>query len=259
MNDEPIIQLSGIHNCFGRHVVHKDLSLQVYRGEILGIIGVSGGGKTVLLHTMAMLRRPNQGKVRVFGRDTHSLAPDEERLLRLRLGFMFQNGALFSSLTVFENVRFPLDEHTLLSPELKQEVAMLKIHLAGLETDSAAKYPRELSGGMIKRAALARTLALDPTVLFLDEPTAGLDPVTAGAFDDLVVKLKSMLDLTVVMVTHDLDTLWHATDRVAFLANQRIVAVAPIETLAKLPHPAIAAYFSGRRVSQARERAWKPK
>ncbi len=259
MRAEPIIQLSGIHNCFGRNVVHEDLSLEVYRGEILGIIGVSGGGKTVLLHTMALLRRPDRGEVRIFGHDTRVITPAAERRLRLRLGFMFQNGALFSSLTVFENVCFPLDEHTRLPEELKREVVMLKIQLAGLETEAAAKCPRALSGGMVKRAALARTLALDPEVLFLDEPTAGLDPVTAGAFDDLVVELKSMLGLTVVMVTHDLDTLWSATDRVAFLADRRIVAVAPIEELTKNSHPAIAAYFSGRRVEQARERAWKAK
>ena len=257
MSGEPVIELRSIGNRFGRHVVHEGLDLTVHRGEVLGIIGVSGGGKTVLLHTMALLRRPDAGQVRLFGRDALALSPAELRRLRLRLGFMFQNGALFSGLTVFENVRFPLDEHTRLPARLKGELAMLKIGLAGLEAEAAGKYPRALSGGMVKRAALARTLALDPTVLFLDEPTAGLDPVTAGAFDQLVVQLKGLLDLTVVMVTHDLDTLWSATDRVAFLADRRVVAVAPIEELAQTPHPAIQAYFSGRRVQQARERAWK--
>ncbi len=258
MNAEPVIQLCGITNRFGRNVVHQDLSLEVYRGEVLGIIGTSGGGKSVLLRTMAMLHQPACGKVRLFGRDALSLTREEEKRIRLQLGFMFQNGALFSSLTVFENVRFPLDEHTRLSPALKSEVVMLKIRLAGLEAGAAVKCPRELSGGMVKRAALARTLVLDPAVLFLDEPTSGLDPVTAGAFDRLVAKLKTMLDLTVVMVTHDLDTLWSATDRVAFLADKGIVAVAPIEELVENPHPAIAAYFSGRRAYHRGEREWNP-
>ncbi len=255
---EPIIELRGIHNRFGTAVVHDNVNLTVYHGEILGIIGASGSGKSILLRTMALLHRPSQGEVRLFGCDAFRLSPEAERRLRLRLGFMFQNGALFSSLTVFENVRFPLDEHTRLPESLRHELVMLKIQLAGLAPEDAAKYPRQLSGGMAKRAALARTLVLDPTVLFLDEPTSGLDPVTAGAFDALVVELKSLLDLTVVMVTHDLDTLWSATDRVAFLAEHRIVAVAPIAELVHHPHPAVAAYFSGRR-RRAGEGEWKPR
>lgn len=251
----PLIELQGIENRFGQHVVHHDLDIAVYRGEILGIIGVSGGGKTVLLHTMALLRRPAAGRVELFDQDAAHLSSEQARELRLRLGFMFQNGALFSGLTVLENVRFPLDEHSHLPNPLKQSLALLKIQLAGLEIQDANKYPRALSGGMTKRAALARTLALDPSILFLDEPTAGLDPVTAGSFDRLVVQLKSMLDLTVVMVTHDLDTLWSATDRVAFLADQRVVAIAPIDELVRNPHPAIKAYFSGERVKWVRSRS----
>ncbi len=259
MKTEPVIQLRDINNRFDHNLVHQGLSLEVYRGEILGIIGVSGSGKSVLLRTMALLHRPFSGEVHIFGHDALSLGLEEEKRMRLKLGFMFQNGALFSSLTVFENVRFPLDEHTRLTQRIKSEVVMLKIHLTGLETEAAAKYPRELSGGMVKRAALARTLVLDPAVLFLDEPTSGLDPVTASTFDTLVAELKNMLDLTVVMVTHDLDTLWNTTDRVAFLADRRIVAVAPIQELINHPHPAIMSYFSGRRRHPAKERAWKAK
>ncbi len=254
---EPVIELKGIRNRFGASVVHEHVDLTVYRGEILGIIGASGSGKTVLLRTMALLQRPVAGQVRLFGCDALHLPPEDERRLRLRLGFMFQNGALFSGLTVFENVRFPLAEHARLPADLCREIVMLKIRLAGLAAEDAGKYPRQLSGGMVKRAALARTLVLDPVVLFLDEPTAGLDPVTAGAFDALVVELKSLLDLTVVMVTHDLDTLWRATDRVAFLADRRIVALAPVGELARRPpHPAVAAYFAGRRGGEG---AWKPR
>ncbi|BCX81759.1 phospholipid/cholesterol/gamma-HCH transport system ATP-binding protein [Methylomarinovum caldicuralii] len=254
--EEAVIELRGIHNRFGATVVHEGIDLSVRRGEILAIIGASGSGKSVLLRTMALLHRPTSGQIRLFGCDARRLSGEAERHLRLRLGFMFQNGALFSSLTVFENVRFPLDEHTRLPASLKREIVMLKIALAGLEAGDAAKYPRQLSGGMVKRAALARTLALDPEVLFLDEPTSGLDPVTAGAFDELVVELKSLLDLTVVMVTHDLDTLWNATDRVAFLAGHRLVAVAPIRELVHHPHPAIAAYFAAR---HRRGGEWKPR
>jgi len=252
---EAVIELEGIVNRFGAHTVHEGLDLTVYRGEILALIGASGSGKSVLLRTMALLHRPQAGRVRLFGRDTAALGGDEARRLRLRLGFMFQGGALFSSLTVLENVRFPLDEHTRLAPALKREIAMLKLKLARLEPAVAHQYPRELSGGMVKRAALARTLVLDPQVLFLDEPTSGLDPVTAGAFDELVVELQAMLDLTVILVTHDLDTLWNATDRVAFLAEGRIVAVAPIGELVRHPHPAVRAYFAGRR--RRREAVWE--
>lgn len=244
---EAVIQLEDIHNRFGANVVHDGVDLEVRRGEVLGLVGGSGAGKTVLMHCMTLLRRPSSGRVRLFGEDVGRLAGSKEKRLRLRMGVMFQHGALFSGLTVLENIGLPLHEQTELSLATRERIGMLKLRLAGLPADAARKYPRELSGGMIKRAAIARSLALEPEILFLDEPTAGLDPVTAAAIDELVVELRDLLGLTVVLVTHDPDTLWRATDRVAFLAHHKLLEVAPIAQLAESEQPDIRHYFSGPR------------
>ncbi|MCC7413977.1 MAG: ATP-binding cassette domain-containing protein [Gammaproteobacteria bacterium] len=251
----PVVELRQITNRFGDHIIHEHLDLEIRAGETLAVVGGSGSGKTTLLRTMILLSRPNDGQVRLFGADALDLGEDEEQRLRTRLGVMFQQGALFSSLTVLENVTVPLTEHTLLPTPVVRELALLKLGLVGLEAEAAGRYPRELSGGMLKRAAVARALALDPEIVFLDEPTAGLDPVSANAFDELIVQLKETLGLTVVIVTHDLDTLWHATDRVAYLAERRVVAVAPVAELADHAHAQIAAYFGGPRGRAARTAA----
>jgi phospholipid/cholesterol/gamma-HCH transport system ATP-binding protein len=219
----------------------------VRRGEVLGIVGASGSGKSVLLKTIVMLLRPAAGAIRLFGYalDAINLGLADE--LRERFGVMFQNGALFNSLSVLENVMMPLREHTGLRPETMRDLAVLKLALVGLEQEAAGKYPSQLSGGMIKRVAVARALALDPELLFLDEPTAGLDPVAAAAIDEMILRLGRELDLTIVMVTHDLDSLWRTTDRVAFLGERRTLAVEPIAELARNPHPAIAEFFGGER------------
>ncbi len=256
--DEYVAEAEGIYTRFGEQQVHENLSLAVRRGELLALVGSSGSGKTVLLRELILLARPQRGTIRLFGTDVSGLDEQQLTAMRGRIGVMFQRGALFSSLTVLENICLPLREHTTLSSRLRAEIALLKLKLAGLTPAAGNKYPSELSGGMIKRAALARALALDPTVLFLDEPTAGLDPVGATAFDDLIIALKSLLDLTVVMVTHDPDSLWRITDRVAFLAERRVLMTAPINELAQASHPEIQAYFRGARMQNARERAWKP-
>ena len=238
-------------------MIHDRLDLDVHRGEILGIVGGSGSGKSVLLRTMLMLLAPGAGTVRLLGHATDAVDKTLGLELRRRIGVLFQQGALFSSLSVLENVAFPLREHVSLSKRLVAELAMLKLALAGLPPDAAGKRPRELSGGMLKRAALARALALDPELLFLDEPTAGLDPVSAGAFDTLISALRRDLKLTVVMVTHDLDSLWGITDRVAFLGEKRVLAVDALDPLSTNPHPLIAGYFSGPRARAAKAEAWK--
>jgi len=254
---EAVIEVRGLRTELGGHVIHNDLNLTVERGEILAIVGGSGTGKTTLLREILMLERPAAGDIRLLHRSTRDLDAAAVRELWTRLGVMFQHGALFTSLTVLENVMMPLKEHSRLSASLIRELAMLKIELAGLPASAAGKYPSELSGGMIKRAAVARALALDPELLFVDEPTSGLDPVGAAAFDDLILRLRSLLDLTIVMVTHDVDSLWRATDRVAFLGEQRVLATAPVAELAEMAHPAIQGYFAGPRMQRAREQTWK--
>lgn len=255
---EPVIEVRKLETRFGSQRIHHDLDLTVERGEILALVGGSGSGKTTLLREILMLQKPSGGEIRLLGHPTAGLDAAEARALWARLGVMFQHGALFTSLTVLENVCFPLQEHTRLSPAIIRELGLLKIEMVGLPQSAAAKYPGELSGGMIKRAAVARALALDPELLFLDEPTSGLDPVGAAAFDDLILRLQSLLDLTIVMVTHDADSLWRATDRVAFLAEGRVVMNAPVEQLAVSDHPEIRRYFTGPRMQGARERAWNP-
>lgn len=247
----PVIELRGVCTRFGSARIHENLDLTIQRGEVLALVGGSGSGKTTLLHEMIMLRQPSSGSIRLFGEEIVGAGAEVLEQQRQRFGVLFQQGALFSALTVLQNVGVPLREHTKFPDELIDQIALLKIQQAGLPADAALKYPSELSGGMIKRAALARAMALDPQVLFLDEPTAGLDPVSASAFDELVLRLKQWLGLTVVMVTHDLDSLWKVADRVAVLGERRVIAVAPMTELAQVDHPAVQAYFEGPRARAA--------
>jgi phospholipid/cholesterol/gamma-HCH transport system ATP-binding protein len=256
---EAVIAVRDLRTQFGETIIHDKLDLDVCHGEIVALVGGSGSGKTTLLRAIIMLLRPAAGSIELFGQQIVGIGDSAAFRLRRRFGMLFQQGALFSSLTVRENVAVPLREHTRLPAGRIAEIADLKVALAGLPADAGNKLPRELSGGMLKRAALARALALDPALLFLDEPTAGLDPVSAGAFDELVVQLKESLGLTVVMVTHDLDTLWSATDRVAFLGEQRVIGYAPMHDLTQAEHPLIRAYFEGPRGRAAREQACRAK
>jgi phospholipid/cholesterol/gamma-HCH transport system ATP-binding protein len=241
-----VIRVRGLVTRFGAQVIHDGLDLDVRRGEILGVVGGSGTGKSVLLRTIVGLNRPAAGRIEVLGRDVAHLSERELMALQQRWGVLFQNGALFSGLTVAENVAVPLKEHRRLAPALIAEIAALKIALVGLPADAGAKYPAQLSGGMRKRAALARALALDPEILFLDEPTAGLDPIAAAGFDELISSLRSGLGLTVFMVTHDLDSLEAICDRIAVLIEGR-VSVGTLAEHMKNPHPWIQEYFTGPR------------
>jgi phospholipid/cholesterol/gamma-HCH transport system ATP-binding protein len=256
---EPVIEVEHVSTRFGAAVVHDDVSLAVYPGEVFAIAGGNGSGKSTLLREILLLRRPNSGAIRLFGMDIEELRDAEILALRRRCGVMFQHGALFSSLTVLENVAAPLKEHTGLSRALIEEIAAVKIGLTGLAWESARKYPNELSGGMRRRAALARAIALDPELLFLDEPTAGLDPVSASGFDELVERLKALLGLTVVMVTHDLDSLWRVADRVAVLGDGKVAGIGTMEELTASTEPPVYDYLHGPRGRAAREQAWKPK
>jgi len=219
----------------------------VQRGEILAIVGGSGSGKTTLLREMLMLQPPDTGSIHIFDQDLTKATPREFLAVQRRWGVLFQQNALFSSLTLLDNTAFPLREHTALDKKTIEQLASLKILLSGLPIEAAAKFPSQLSGGMQKRGALARAIVLDPELLFLDEPTAGLDPESAGGFDDLILKLKETMGLTVVIVTHDLDTLWAVTDRVAFLGEGKVLCVDKIANLVKNPHPMIKEYFEGPR------------
>lgn len=252
---EHIVEVRGLVSRFGAQVVHDGLDLDVRRGEVMGIVGGSGSGKSVLLRTIVGLRKPDGGSAKLFGAELATLPDAERRRYESRLGLLFQDGALFSSLTVAENVKVPLLEHHALDPALLDDLARLKIRLAGLPGDAGRKYPSELSGGMRKRAGLARALALDPAILFLDEPTAGLDPIAANKFDELILTLKRALNLTVFMVTHDLDSLYAICDRVAVLADKKVVVVDTLERVAQHPHPWIQEYFGGPRARNARSAA----
>ena len=245
-DSKPIIRIRGLVNRFGSNTIHEGLDLDVRRGEIIGIVGGSGTGKSVLLRTIIGLKRPEGGTIEVFGDKLDRLSIDARHNLQRRWGVLFQNGALFSSLTVAQNIRVPFREHTNVPSKLVGDLIRLKIQLVGLEPETGVKLPSELSGGMKKRAALARALALDPEILFLDEPTAGLDPIAAGQFDQLIRDLQRSLKLTVVMVTHDLDSLAAITDRIAVLLDKRII-VGTMSELMALPHPWIRAYFHGPR------------
>jgi len=242
-----IIRVRGLCNRFGAHVVHQHLDLDVLRGEILGVVGSSGTGKSVLLRTIIGLQQPAAGSVQVLGRHLLALDPAKRRVLERQFGVLFQGGALFSSLTVLENVALPLMEHIRLDRKDAQRIAAMKLALVGLPADAGHQAPASLSGGMIKRAALARALALDPAILFLDEPTAGLDPVSAAAFDQLIVTLRNALNLTVMLVTHDLDTLYAACDRVAVLSRGAVSIVDRLDVVARQNDAWIQAYFHGPR------------
>ena len=249
----PAISVRGLVNRFGSQVVHDGLDLDVRRGEILGVVGGSGTGKSVLMRTILGLRRPNAGRIEVLGVD----ALDDDPAARLHVernsGVLFQDGALFSSLTVGENVEVPIKEHHPGLPESwRYELALLKVKLAGLPADATDKLPSQLSGGMRKRAGLARALALDPPLLFLDEPTAGLDPIGAAAFDRLLRTLRDALGLTVFLITHDLDTLYAICDRVAVLAERRVIINAPLAQVERFDHPWVQEYFHGPRARAAR-------
>ncbi|MFS2318307.1 ABC transporter ATP-binding protein [Maricaulis sp. D1M11] len=247
MSEDIIIEARNLRTAFGEHVVHQHLDLQIRRGEILGLVGGSGTGKSVLLNTVLGLKSADGGDILFEGRSMAAMSNEERRLIESRWGVLFQNGALFSALTVKENVMAPMREHVELSARLMEEIADMKIGLAGLPPEAGNRFPSELSGGMRKRAALARSLALDPSVLFLDEPTAGLDPIGAAAFDSLILELSRALGLTVFMITHDLDSLHAICDRVAVLADKKVEAVAPIPELMRHPHPWIQEYFNGPR------------
>ena len=245
--DHPIV-VEGLRTQFGEHVVHEDLDLKVNRGEILGVVGGSGTGKSVLMRAIIGLQQPTAGHIEIFGRSITNAEPDEEIGVRSRWGVLFQGGALFSTLTVGENVEVPLKQfYPEIGAELRREIARYKVMLSGLPEDAASKYPSELSGGMKKRAGLARALALDPELLFLDEPTAGLDPIGAAKFDQLTRELKETLGLTVFLITHDLDTLYEICDRVAVLADKKVIAVGTIPELLETDHPWIDEYFNGPR------------
>ncbi|MDA3307087.1 MULTISPECIES: ABC transporter ATP-binding protein [Stenotrophomonas] len=247
------IRVRGLVNRFGSQTVHEDLDLDVRRGEILGVVGGSGTGKSVLMRSILGLRTPDKGQIEVLGRDARADDAESRLHIERNTGVLFQDGALFSSLTVGENVQVPLKEHHRELPERwHYELALLKVKLAGLPADAINKLPSQLSGGMRKRAGLARALALDPPLLFLDEPTAGLDPIGAAAFDRLIKTLQEALGLTVFLITHDLDTLYAICDRVAVLADRRVVANAPLPDIEKLDHPWIQEYFHGPRARAAR-------
>lgn len=241
--EDTILSVRGLVNRFGRQTVHDGISLDIRRGEIIGIAGGSGSGKSVLLKTMAGLHRPDAGYVRIAGKPIGSITPAESASL---LGVLFQEGALFSSLNVAQNIMLPLREYTALPEDQQAALAQLKLALVGLPPESAAKYPAELSGGMTRRAAMARALAMDPLILFLDEPTAGLDPVNASGFDEMIRDLNRGLQVTVVMVTHDLNSLFTICDRVAVLVDKRII-VDVLPNLLKNDHPWIRQFFHGPR------------
>ncbi|OYU46929.1 MAG: ABC transporter ATP-binding protein [Rhizobiales bacterium PAR1] len=242
-----MIEVRDLSVGFGERLIMDGLSMDVRRGEILGVVGASGTGKSVLLRTIIGLVKQRRGMVKVFGHDMAKVSSQRRRLVESRWGVLFQHGALFSSLTVKQNIQFPMREYLKLSEELLDEMAMVKLRLVGLKPEAAERFPSELSGGMIKRAALARALALDPEIVFLDEPTSGLDPIGAAEFDELIATLQKTLGLTVFMVTHDLDSLAGICDRIAALGDGKVLCEGTLEQLTKHPHPWLQAYFNGPR------------
>ncbi len=248
-DDIPMIEVRGLVNRFGAQIVHDGLEMTVEQGEVFGIVGGSGSGKSVLLRSILGLQRPQAGEVRLLGRDLTKMSFDELKQVKADYGVTFQQGALFSSLTVLQNVQLPMLEHLRLSPRALEELALLKVRLVGLTDEAAGKFPSQLSGGMVKRAALARALALDPRLLMLDEPTAGLDPISAAAFDELLMDLRGQLGLTVIMITHDLDTIFRTCNRVGVIIDRQMTSDT-LEGIARNPHPWIQAYFHGERAQR---------
>ena len=242
----PVVQVQGLVNRFGTQVVHEGLDMEVNADEVFGIVGGSGSGKSVLLRSILGLQKPQGGTVRIFGRDITQMNEAQLREVKERYGVSFQAGALYSGLTVLQNVQLPMLEYLQLSPMALNDLAMLKIRLVGLPAEAGAKFPAQLSGGMIKRAALARALALDPSLLFLDEPTSGLDPISAAAFDDLVIYLQKQLKLTIIMITHDLDSIFRTCNRVGVIVDRRMVSDT-LERIVDYPNPWIQEYFHGER------------
>jgi phospholipid/cholesterol/gamma-HCH transport system ATP-binding protein len=247
---EPMVEVRGLVNRFGTQVVHDGLDMQVNADEVFGIVGGSGSGKSVLLRTILGLQRPFAGSVRIQGHDITRMSEAELRPIKAGYGVAFQQGALYSGLTVLQNVQLPMIEHLSLPADALEGLALLKVRLVGLPADAATKYPAQLSGGMVKRAAVARALALDPRLLFLDEPTSGLDPVSAAAFDELVLYLQQHLKLTIVMITHDLDSIFRTCNRVGVIVDKRM-ETDTLERIVEHPNPWIQAYFHGER-AQAR-------
>ncbi|NVJ97732.1 MAG: ATP-binding cassette domain-containing protein [Alphaproteobacteria bacterium] len=251
LTDDIVVKVRGLKTAFGPHVVHDGLDMDLRRGEIQGIVGGSGTGKSVLLKAIIGLIKPVSGRIEIGGKSRSDMTDEEDRLSRRDWGVLFQDGALFSSLTVAQNVQVPLREHFHMPQDLMDDLAISKLTMAGFPLDAAAKFPSDLSGGMRKRASLARALALDPQLLFLDEPTAGLDPIGAAAFDGLVHELCKSLGLTVFLVTHDLDTLVRVCDRIAVLGDQKILINAPLEEVMAFDHPWVQEYFHGPRARAA--------
>ncbi|MDF1653973.1 MAG: ATP-binding cassette domain-containing protein [Coxiellaceae bacterium] len=249
-HDKPIIEVIDLKNKIGNQWVHKGLNFSIDRGEIIAIIGSSGCGKTTLLRSILMLRQPTSGTINVFDTDVVTCGDKAAMAVQRRWGVMFQSLALFSSLQVWENIVFPVRQFSMLKKSTQKELALLKLKLVGLKEQDAGKMPSELSGGMAKRAALARTIVLDPELVFLDEPSSGLDPVSARLFDDLIKELRNLLGITFVMVTHDVDTLRRATDRVLFLGEGEVIDFAPVDELSKNPHPLIQEYFYGAHIKE---------
>ena len=254
MAPKPVIKVRDLVVGFGEQIVLNHLSLDVREGDILGVVGGSGAGKSVLLRTIIGLLPKRQGSIEVLGVDLDKASEAERRALERRWGILFQQGALFSSLTIRENIQFPMRENLHISQRLMDEMTLAKLEMVGLTREDANKYPSELSGGMTKRVALARALALDPEIVFLDEPTSGLDPISAGDFDELIRTLQQTLGLTVFMVTHDLESLYNACDRIAALADGQVVAEGPIETMLECDHPWVKTYFQGKRGAMLADR-----
>ena len=250
---ETVIEMQNVSTSFGQHVVHTDINLAINRAEIFAIIGGSGSGKSTLLREMILLQIPTSGSINILGVNLQNISEKDALALRKRWGVMFQHGGLFGSLTVKENVGLPLREHTQLSEPLIDEIAALKLAMTGLKFEVSQQYPSELSGGMMKRASLARAMALDPELLFLDEPTAGLDPVSAAGVDELVINLRDQFGLTIVMITHDLDLLWQVADRVAVIADGKVQAVGSMLALSTNSNPAVKEFFDGQRGRTAQQ------
>lgn len=244
---DPVITVANVVTRYGLNLIHDDISLTVREAEIYGLLGGSGAGKSTLMREMVMLLSPQEGTITVLGHELSTISRVEASLLRRQWGVLFQGGALYSSLTVAENIGIALKEYTDLSDSLIQDIVRLKINMVGLPDHAADLYPAELSGGMIKRASMARALAMDPKLLFLDEPSSGLDPVGAEAFDKLILKLRDLLGLTVVMVTHDLDSIWTVVDRFAVLGDKKVIAEGTLAEVRRNPHPIVRDFFGGAR------------